>query len=73
MVVKALKEGNHQALLLQACSKDHAKAPKVGVWPVAPSLPMGPELQVVVRTTVYQGHQAFQVLRWGTLPTRACN
>ena len=53
VIVKALQEGNHHALLLQARLKDHAKAAKPGVWPEAALLPTDMQLQLAVPTTVY--------------------
>ena len=49
MVVKALQEGEHHALLLQICLKDNAKAARPGVWPAAAH----PADQLAVPTTVY--------------------
>ena len=35
VIVKALQEGEHHALLVQVCLKDNAKAAKPGLWPAA--------------------------------------
>ena len=69
MIVKALREGDHHALLWQACLKDHAKAAKPGVWPEA-ALPADLELQLVVPTPVYHLLQSFIDLRWRGKPDR---
>ena len=58
MLVKALREGEHHALLLRVCLKDNAKAAKPGVW-LAAAQPADLELQLVVLTTVYHWLQAF--------------
>ena len=63
MMVKALREGEHHALLLQVRLKDNAKAAKPGVWP-AEAHPADLELQLAVPTTVYHWLQAFHDLRW---------
>ena len=44
VIVKALREGEHHALLLQVRLKDNAKAAKPGVWPAAarPCRPRAP-------------------------------
>ena len=52
MIVKALREGEHHALLLQVRLNDNAKAAKPGVWPAA-AHPPDLELQLAVPTTVY--------------------
>ena len=36
MIVKALREGEHHALLLQVRLKDNARAARPGMWPAAP-------------------------------------
>ena len=69
MVVKALGEGEHHALLLQVCLKDNAKAAKPGVWPAA-AHPADQELQLAVSTTVYDWLQAFHDLRCRGKPNR---
>ena len=69
MIVKALQEGEHHALLLQVRLKDNAKAAKPGVWP-ATAHPADLELQLAVRTTVYYWLQAFHDLRWRGKPDR---
>ena len=69
VIVKALREGDHHALLLQACLKDHAKAVKPGVWPEA-ALSADLELQLVVLTPVYHFLQSFIDLRWSGKPDR---
>ena len=68
VIVKALGEGDHHAVLLQASLKGHAKAAKPGVWPAA-ALPADLELQVAVPTRVYHWLQAFHDLRGGASPT----
>ena len=70
VIVKALKEGDHHALLLQARLKDHAKEAKAGVWSKAALLPVDLELQLMVPTTVYHWLQAFHDLRWRGKPDR---
>ena len=52
MIVKALREGEHHALLLQVRLKDNARAARLGVWPAA-AHPADLELQFAVLTTVY--------------------
>ena len=52
MIVKALREGEHHALLLQVRLKDNAKAAKPGLWPAAAHR-VNLELQLAVPTTVY--------------------
>ena len=69
VIVKALREGEHHALLLQARLKDNARAAKPGVWPAA-ALLADLELQVAVPTTVYHWFQAFHDLRWRGKPDR---
>ena len=64
VVVRALNEGDHYALLPQACLGDDAKPAKLGVWPKA-ALPLFDlELQLAVPTTAYHWLQAFPDLRW---------
>ena len=63
MIVKALREGEHHALLLQVRLKDNAQAARPGVWPAA-AHPADLELQLAVPTTVYHWLQAFHDLRW---------
>ena len=63
MIVKALQEGGHHALLLQVWLKDNAWAAKPGVWPAA-AHPADLELKLAVPTTVYHWLQAFHDLRW---------
>ena len=67
MIVKALREGELHALLLQVRLKDSAKAAKLGLWPAA-AHPADLELQLVVPTTVYPWLQAFHDLRWRGRP-----
>ena len=67
MIVKALQEGEHHALLLQVSLKDNAKAAKPGVWPAA-ARPANLELQLAIPTTVYHWLQAFHDLRWRGKP-----
>ena len=69
MIVKALREGKHHALLLQFRLKDNAKAAKPGVWPAA-AHPADLELRLAVATTVYHWLQAFHDLRWRGKPDR---
>ena len=69
MIVKALREGEHHALLLQVRLKDNARAARLGVWPAA-AHPAGLDLQLAVPTTVYHWLQAFQNLRWRGRPDR---
>ena len=69
VIVKALREGDHQALLLQARLNDHTKAAKPGVWPAA-ALPADVELQLADPTTVYLWLQAFHDLRRRGKPDR---
>ena len=63
MIVKALREGEHHALLLQVRLKDNALAARPGLWPAA-AHPADLELQLAVPTTVYHGLQASHDLRW---------
>ena len=63
MIVKALREGEHHAPLLQVRLKDNTKAAKPGVWPAA-AHPAGLELLLAVPTTVYHWLQAFHDLHW---------
>ena len=69
MIVKALQEGEHHALLLQDRLKDNTRAARPGVWPAA-AQPADLELQLVVPTTVYHWLQAFHDLRWRGKPER---
>ena len=69
MIVKALREGEHHALLLQVRLKDNARAARPGVW-LAPAHPADLELQLAVPTTVYHWLQAFHDLRWRGKPDR---
>ena len=69
MIVKALREGEHHALLLQVRLKDNARAAKPGVWPAA-AHPADLELQLAVPTAVYHWLQAFHDLRWRGKPDR---
>ena len=69
MMVKALREGEHHALLLQVRLKDNARAARPGVWPAA-AHPADLELQLAVPTTVYHWLQAFHDLRWRGKPDR---
>ena len=62
MIVKALREGEHHALLLQVRLKDNARAARQGVWPAA-AHPADLELRLAVLTTVYHWLQAFHDLR----------
>ena len=69
MINKALREGDHHALLLQVWLKDNARAARPGVWPAA-AQPANVELQLAVPTTVYHWLQAFRDLRWRGKPDR---
>ena len=69
MIVKALLEGQHHALLLQVRLKDNARAARPGVWPAA-AHPADLELQLVVPTAVYHWLQAFHDLRRRGKPDR---
>ena len=69
MIVKALREGEHHALLLQVRLKDNARAAKPGLWPAA-AHPANLQLQLAVPTTVYHWLQAFHDLRWRGKPDR---
>ena len=69
MIVKALQEDEHHALLLQVRLKDNARAARPGVWPAA-AHPADLELQLAVQTTVYHWLQAFHDLRWRGKPAR---
>ena len=69
MIVKALRAGEHHALLLQVRLKDNARAARPGVWPAA-AHPADLELQLAVPTTVYHWLQAFHDLRWRGKPDR---
>ena len=69
MIVKALPEGEHHALLLQVRLKDKARAAKPGVWPAA-AHPADLELQLAVPTTVYHWLEAFHDLQWRGKPDR---
>ena len=62
VIAKALREGEHHALLLQARPKDNARVAKPGMWQAA-ALPADLELQLAVPTTVYHWLQAFHNLR----------
>ena len=67
IIVKALRKGEHHALLLQVRLRDNARAARPGVWPAA-AHPADPELQLAVPTTVYHWLQAFHDLRWRGKP-----
>ena len=69
MIVKALREGEHHALLLQVRLKDNARAARPGVW-LSAAHPADLELQLAVPTTVYHWLQAFHDLRWRGKPDR---
>ena len=68
MIIKALREGEHHALLLQVRLKDNARAARPGVWPAA-AHPADLELLLAVSTAVYHWLQAFHDLRWRGSPT----
>ena len=63
MFVKALRGGEHHALLLQVRLEDNATAARPGVWPAA-GHPANLELQLAVPTTVCHWLQAFHDLQW---------
>ena len=67
MIVKALLQGEHHALLLQVRLKDNARAARPGVWPTA-AHPADLELQLAVPTAVYHWLQAFHDLQWRGKP-----
>ena len=69
MIVKALREGENHALLLQVRLNDNARAARPGMWPAA-AHPPDLELQLAVPTTVYNWLQAFHDLRWRGKPDR---
>ena len=69
MIVKALREDEHHALLLQVRLKDNARAARPGVWP-AGAHPADLELQLAVPAAVYHWLQAFHDLRWRGKPDR---
>ena len=69
MIVKALREGEHHALLLQVRLKDNARAVRPGVWPAA-AHPADLELQLAVPHRVYHWLQGFHDLRWSGKPHR---
>ena len=68
-IVKALREGEHHALLLQVRLKDNARAARPGVWQAA-AHPADLELQLALPTAVYHWLQAFHDLRWRGKPDR---
>ena len=67
MIVKALREGEHHALLLQVRLKDNARAAKPGVWPAA-AHPADLDLQLAVPTTVYHWLQVLHDRQWRGKP-----
>ena len=69
MIIKALREGVHHALLLQVRLKDNARAARLGVLPAAAHR-ADLELQLAVPTAVYHWLQAFHDLRWRGKPDR---
>ena len=69
VIVKALREGKHHALLLQVGPKNNTKAAKPGGWPAA-ARPADLELRQAVPTTVYHLLQAFHDLQWRGKPDR---
>ena len=69
VIVKALLEGEHHALLLQVRFRDNARAAMPRLWPAA-ARPADLELQLAVPTTVYHWLQGFHDLRWGGKPDR---
>ena len=69
MIVKALREGEHHALLLQVRLKDNARAARPWVWPAAVH-PADLELQLAVPTGVYHWLQGFHDLRPRGKPDR---
>ena len=62
VIAKALREGDHHALLLPADFSDNSKAAKLGVWPEALLLRVDLELQLAVPTTVYHWLEALHDL-----------
>ena len=69
VIVKALREDEHHALVFEVHLKDIAKAAKPGVWR-AVARPADLELQLAVPTTVYHWLQAFHDLRLRGKPDR---
>ena len=69
VIVKALREGEHHALLLKVPLKDNAKAAKPRPWPAA-ARPTDLELQLAVPTTVYHWVQSSHDLQWRGKPDR---
>ena len=69
MVVKALREGEHHALVLPVWLKDNTRAARPGVWPAAAQL-ADQEFQLGVPAAVYHWLQAFHDLRWRGKPDR---
>ena len=67
VIVQALRERDHRALLLQASLQYSARAAKLGVG-LAAALPADLELQLAVPTTVYHWLQAFHDLQWRGKP-----
>ena len=67
MIVKALRKGEHHALLLRVRLKDNARAARAGVWPAA-AHPADLEHQLAVPTAVYHWLQAFHDLQWRGKP-----
>ena len=61
MIINPLREGEHDALLLQVRLKDNTKAAKPGVWPAA-ARPADLQFQLEVLTTVCHWLQAFHDL-----------
>ena len=69
MIVKALREGERHALLLQVRLENNARPARPGMWPAA-AHPADLELQLAVPTTVYHWIQAFHDLRLRGKPDR---
>ena len=69
MIIKALREGEHHALLFQVTLKYNARAARPEVGPAA-AHPANLELQLAVPTAVYHWLQVFHDLRWRGKPDR---
>ena len=67
MIVKALREGEHHALLLQVCLRNNAKAAKPGVWPAA-APPADLELQLAVQPRYTTGYRPSTTCDGGASP-----
>ena len=69
VIVKALLEGEHHALLLKVRLKHNTRVAKPGPWTAA-ALPVDLDLQLAVSTTVYHWLQALHDLQWRGKPDR---